>query len=61
VAVNVELGEYGTPSMKSGAYNDVQDAILNGLAPLWRREAPARQAIAEIVRRADDLLRRAQG
>jgi ABC-type glycerol-3-phosphate transport system substrate-binding protein len=60
IGVNVELGEYGTPSMKSGAYNDVQDQILNGLAPVWRREVPVRQAVTEIVRKVNDLLRQAQ-
>jgi hypothetical protein len=60
IGVNVELGEYGTPSMKSGAYNDVQDQILNGLAPVWRREVPIRQAVTEIVRKVNDLLRQAQ-
>jgi len=60
IGVNIDIGEYGTPSMKSGAYNDVQDAILNGLAPVWRREAPVRQAVAEIVRKVNDLLRQAQ-
>jgi multiple sugar transport system substrate-binding protein len=59
VAVNAELGDYATTSIMSTAYVELQDEILDGLRPAWRGEAPVRQVVAEVVRKANDLLRQA--
>jgi hypothetical protein len=57
---NIELGEYGTSSIMSTAYVEMQDEILNGLQPVWNHEVPVRQAVAEVVRKVNDLLKQAQ-
>ena len=60
IKANVELGEYGTPSIMSTAYVEMQDEILNGLQPVWNNQVPVRQAVSEIVGRVNDLLKQAQ-
>jgi multiple sugar transport system substrate-binding protein len=57
--VNAELGEYGTPSIMSTAYAEVQDVVLNGLQAVWNNQAPVRQSVADIVPKANDLLAKA--
>ena len=59
IKANVELGEYGTSSIMSTAYVEMQDEVLNGLQPAWNNEVPVRQAITEIVRKVNDLLKQA--
>jgi hypothetical protein len=44
----------------STAYDELQNAILQGLRPVWNREAPVRQTVTELVRKANDLLKSAQ-
>jgi multiple sugar transport system substrate-binding protein len=60
IKANVELGEYGTPSIMSTAYVELQDEILGGLQLVWNNQVPVRQAVTEIVGRANDLLKQAQ-
>jgi ABC-type glycerol-3-phosphate transport system substrate-binding protein len=60
VKANVELGEYGTASIMSTAYVEMQDEILNGLQPVWNNDVPVRQAVTQIVGRVNDLLKQAQ-
>jgi multiple sugar transport system substrate-binding protein len=60
IKANVELGEYGTPSIMSTAYVEMQDEVLNGLQPAWNNEVPVGQAVGEIVPRVNDLLKQAQ-
>jgi hypothetical protein len=43
----------------STAYVEMQDEVLNGLQPVWNNEVPARQAVTEIVRKVNDLLKEA--
>jgi len=57
--VNAELGEYGTSSVMSTAYGDLQDAVLNGLQPVWNNEVPVRQAVSDVVSKVNDLLKQA--
>jgi ABC-type glycerol-3-phosphate transport system substrate-binding protein len=59
VFVNLDIGEYGTPSFKSSVYISVQDEILGGLAPVWRGQVAVRQGAEEITRKVNDLLKRA--
>ncbi|MBI3972860.1 MAG: extracellular solute-binding protein [Chloroflexi bacterium] len=59
IRANIDLGEYGTSSIMSTAYVEMQDEILNGLQPAWNNEVPVRQAVAEVVRKVNDLLREA--
>ena len=57
IKANIELGEYGRPSIVSTAYVEMQDEVLNGLKPIWNNEAPVRQAVADVVRKVNDLLK----
>ena len=59
IKANVDVGEYGRSSIMSTAYVEMQDEVLNGLKPAWNNEAPVRQAVADIVRKVNDLLREA--
>jgi multiple sugar transport system substrate-binding protein len=56
----IDLGEYGTTSIMSTEYDELQNAILQGLRPVWNREAPVRQTVQELVRKTNDLLKQAQ-
>src|SRR6266542_6266370 len=60
IKANIELGEYGTSSIMSTAYVEMQDEILNGLQQVWNNQAPVRQVVTEIVSRVNDLLKQAQ-
>lgn len=57
IKANIELGEYGMSSIMSTAYVEMQDEVLNGLKPIWNNEAPVRQAVADVVRKVNDLLK----
>ena len=57
VFVNLEIGEYGTPSFKSSVYLNVQNEILNGLQPVWRGQVPVRQGAEEITRKVNEVLK----
>ncbi|HEX2185046.1 MAG TPA: hypothetical protein VHN78_06030, partial [Chloroflexota bacterium] len=59
IKANIELGGYGTASIMSTAYVEMQDEILNGLQPVWHNEAPVRQVVPEVVRKVNDLLKEA--
>lgn len=59
VGVNADLGDYAGTSIMSMAYVDLQDEILHRLRPAWRGEAPVRQVVADVVGKANDLLRQA--
>jgi multiple sugar transport system substrate-binding protein len=54
-----ELGEYATSSVMSTAYGDLQDAVLNGLQPVWNNEVPVRQAITDVVSKVNYVLKQA--
>jgi hypothetical protein len=56
----VDMGEYGTPSIMSTAYVEMQEEILVGLLPAWRREASIRQTVGEITRKVNAMLGQAQ-
>jgi hypothetical protein len=43
----------------STAYGDLQDAILNGLQPVWNNEVPVRQAITDVVAKVNYVLKQA--
>jgi ABC-type glycerol-3-phosphate transport system substrate-binding protein len=57
VFVNLEIGEYGTPSFKSSVYIQVQDEILGGLGPVWRGQVAVRQGAEEITRKVNEILK----
>lgn len=59
IKANIELGDYGTSSIMSTAYVEMQDEVLNGLQQVWNNQAPVRQVVAEIVRKVNDLLKEA--
>jgi hypothetical protein len=59
IHVNLDLAEYGTSIVKSTIYPDLQDAVLNGLQPVWNNQAAVPQTVADVVRRTNDLLKQA--
>jgi ABC-type glycerol-3-phosphate transport system substrate-binding protein len=59
IYVNIDIGEYGTQSIMSTAYVDMQTEILAGLTPVWNGQVAIRDAVAEVVRKVNELLRQA--
>jgi multiple sugar transport system substrate-binding protein len=55
--VALDLSDYGTPSITSPRYVELQDIIIPGLAPVWQGEAPAKQVVEQLMPRIDELLR----
>ncbi|MBI3970189.1 MAG: sugar ABC transporter substrate-binding protein [Chloroflexi bacterium] len=57
--VAFDLSEYGTPSITSTKYVEMQDVLIPGLAPVWDGAAPAKQVVDQLVPQVNELLRQA--
>jgi multiple sugar transport system substrate-binding protein len=54
-AAALDLAEYGTPSINSVKYVELQDLIKEGLAPVWNGTAPAKQTVDQLMPRINAL------
>ena len=52
----LDLADYGKPSINSAKYVELQDAIRDGLAPVWSGAEPAKQAVDQLTPRLSALL-----
>jgi multiple sugar transport system substrate-binding protein len=54
-AAALDLAEYGTPSINSVKYVELQDLLKEGLAPVWNGTAPAKQTVDQLMPRINAL------
>jgi ABC-type glycerol-3-phosphate transport system substrate-binding protein len=55
----LDAADYGLPSISSPRYVEMQDLVLQGLAPIWAGTAPVKQTIDQLMPRLNDLLKTA--
>ena len=56
-SVALDTAEYGLPSITTPKYVEMQDLVLQGLAPIWAGTAPVKQTVDQLLPKLNDLLR----
>ena len=55
-SVALDTADYGLPSITSPKYVEVQDLVLQGLAPIWAGTAPVKQTVDQLMPKLNALL-----
>ena len=54
--MGLDTADYGLPSITSVKYVEMQDIVLQGLAPIWAGTAPVKQTVDQVMPKLNALL-----